>query len=267
MMPWRMSHLRLRARAAAALLALLVAATGCADSDAPTEPSETGPAARTVSGIATARAEQVFHWTFDGDPQGWIGDFADMPPDHADNDYNLAYDPASPLPLLLADDREVPFLSGVNRSDDLFMFLRRRIDGLRPNTIYEVDFRVQFATRALPGLVGVGGAPAESVYVRVGVSQDEPAPVLDPVDNHFRVPGKANQARDGDLDVVIGNVGKPTNTTPLVYEFKTLDNRDKPITFTTDRSGSAWVFVGTDSGFESLTEIYYSRIRVIFSRL
>jgi hypothetical protein len=36
------------------------------------------------------------------------------------------------------------------------------------------------------------------------------------------------------------------------------------MTFTTDSTGRAWLFVGTDSGFESRSAVYYTRFMALF---
>ena len=221
----------------------------------------------TVSATTAAgRPEKRFTFTFDDGPQGWVGDFADLPANFAADDFNLVFDPARPLPAELNDRRAVPFLSGVNRSDDLFMYLRRHFEGLKPNTAYAVHVGLQLATAVPAGLVGVGGAPGESVFVRVGVALEEPVPVVRGDDIRL-VLEKGNQSQDGPFDVVVGNIAKPTSQALSVYEFKRLDNRAKPLSVTTDPSGSVWVFVGTDSGFESLTALYYSRIDITFTQV
>jgi hypothetical protein len=37
-----------------------------------------------------------------------------------------------------------------------------------------------------------------------------------------------------------------------------------PMMFTTDSTGRAWLFVGTDSGFEPRSAVYYTRFRALF---
>ena len=111
----------------------------------------------------------------------------------------------------------------------------------------------------------MGGAPGESVFVKVGASLDEPDTFV-AADNHFRLSvDKGNQGSDGADGISIGNIVKPTNEILPLFAFKTVEHPDKPFFLTTDSSGAAWVFVGTDSGFESLSTIYYSRIRIVFS--
>lgn len=48
-------------------------------------------------------------------------------------------------------------LSGSNRSDDLFMYVKRQLttaDGIEPDTLYRIYFEVEFATDAPAGAVG-----------------------------------------------------------------------------------------------------------------
>ena len=73
---------------------------------------------------------------------------------------------------------------------------------------------------------------------------------------------KGNQSQPGpDMDT-IGHVG--VNDTTSVYTLKVNDNVGKPFSFTTNQDGEAWIVVGTDSGFESTTAIYYTNINVTF---
>ena len=73
---------------------------------------------------------------------------------------------------------------------------------------------------------------------------------------------KGNQTQPGaDMDT-IGHVGVSDTTT--VYTLKTNDNISSPFTFTTDGSGNAWIIVGTDSGFEATTSLYFTQITADF---
>ncbi|MXY74268.1 MAG: hypothetical protein F4Y83_04980 [Acidimicrobiia bacterium] len=59
--------------------------------------------------------------------------------------------------------------------------------------------------------------------------------------------------------VVIGDLAHP-DLVDREYRIKTLDNSSSPVTVEADSAGSAWLIVGTDSGFEGLTRLYYDRI-------
>ena len=97
--------------------------------------------------------------------------FADLPVGHDQSVYELAHE-LDPLPDGL--EGSGIYVQGHNRSNGLFMFLKRRVDGLRPDTVYEVSVSVDLATNVLAGLVGIGGSPGESVFVKAWASTVEP---------------------------------------------------------------------------------------------
>lgn len=68
----------------------------------------------------------------------------------------------------------------------------------------------------------------------------------------------------GEQAVVLGDVAKRSSVFSHRYELKTLDNLAQPFSIKTDESGSVWLLIGTDSGFEGKTILYYNRISVIF---
>ena len=63
------------------------------------------------------------------------------------------------LPAPLNDQGSGLYLESHNQSDDVFMYIVRRLDGLPAGTRYRVRTNVTIATNAPPGCVGVGGAP------------------------------------------------------------------------------------------------------------
>ena len=149
------------------------------------------------------------------------------------------------------------YLQGHNRSGDLY--LKRRVDGLVPMASYEVAVTVELLTNVAAGLVGIGGSPGESVFVKAGASTVEPATVIDGIGHSRMNIDKGNQARGGSQMVVIGDLAHP-DVVNSEFRIKALDNSGSPVTVEADSSGSAWLIVGTDSGFEGLTRLYYDRI-------
>lgn len=190
---------------------------------------------------------------------GWTGDFADYPSGEEEF-YRLEVGFAR-LPPYLASDRFAFVLSGNNHSDDLCMFLRRKVTGLSPDTAYEVRFRVRLASNAPAGVMGIGGAPGESVFVKAGVSLNRPA--ADPATRLLNI-DKGNQAVGGADAMVLGDVAVDTPLAAPRYRFKVLENLGEPFSFRTDASGEAWLFVGTDSGFEGSTRLFVSRFLAEF---
>ena len=197
-----------------------------------------------------------FTFDFETDAQGWTVGFADLPVDHDQSIYELAHE-HGPLPDGL--EGSGVHVQGHNRSDDLFMFLKRQVDGLRPDTAYAVSVSIDLATNVSAGLVGIGGSPGESVFVKAGASAAEPLAVEDS-NRYLRMNiDKGNQARGGESMMVLGNVAHP-QVLEREYRIKTLDNAEQPLMASTDDEGRVWLIVGTDSGFEGLTSLYYDRI-------
>jgi hypothetical protein len=113
--------------------------------------------------------------------------------------------------------------------------------------------------------VGVGGAPGESVYVKAGATKEEPKKVL--TDGMYRMNiDKGNQATAGADMMVIGNIGVAATTTQFTYISRNNNSSTGFIAETND-SGELWLIVGTDSGFEGKTILYYSQIDILFNRL
>ncbi|MDT8324441.1 MAG: hypothetical protein RRA94_10035 [Bacteroidota bacterium] len=193
--------------------------------------------------------------------ENWSPGFADYPAGE-ETFYRLAAAHAR-LPAPLDSTAHALMISGSNHSDDLFMYMKKRITGLLPHTVYRVRFDVEFASNASTTSFGIGGAPGGAVTVKCGASAREPMGVLDEAGYYRMNIDKGNQVQRGaDMDT-IGNVGVTDTTT--VYALTTRSNATHLFTVTTDGTGGAWVIIGTDSGFEGITTLYYNRIVVTFS--
>ncbi|MFB6240231.1 MAG: hypothetical protein ABEJ46_01465 [Gemmatimonadota bacterium] len=158
------------------------------------------------------------------------------------------------------------YLAGTNHSDDLFMYLKRPLDGLAENTTYRVEYRVEIATAAPSDCVGIGGPPGEAVWVKGGAAAVEPE--RQPSEGGLNV-DKGNQSTGGPNAVVLGNIANDTSecTGPGVYTRKVLRSPEsEPLTVESDGSGRLWLFVGTDSGFEGRTGLFYLRVRAEVER-
>ena len=107
--------------------------------------------------------EAEFSFTFPSDAEGWTAGFADLPADFEPSIYELdsGY---RPLPSGLEGNGL--YIQGHNRSDDLFMFFKRRIDGLKADATYAVSASLNLATNVPSNTFGIGGSPGESVYVK-----------------------------------------------------------------------------------------------------
>lgn len=212
----------------------------------------------------------TIHFDFSTSDHGWVGDFTDLPVDFEPDIYELEFTHAARPESLPQGDRagKALMISGHNRSDDLFMFVKKQLtqaDGIKPDTTYWLRFTVEFATDAPAGAMGIGGPPGEAVWVKVGASDVEPVPVAEqdgPHPNWILNVDKGNQNNDGRNALRIGDVAKVHNEEFDVYELKTLDNTMYPLEAVSDAEGNLWVFVGTDSGFEGLTRLFYTAISI-----
>jgi hypothetical protein len=197
--------------------------------------------------------------------QGWEAGFAEYSPEI---EHMMQLEAGTrPLPSELGINANGYYFQGMNQSDDLFMFLKRRLgtdDGVMPGQEYRVVFTIIFASNAPSGAAGIGGSPGESVYLKAGASAVEPEVYLDSADNHYRMnvdKGEGNSS-DGTAASVIGGIanGLSAEENPRYVSLERRHEHDYTVVASQD--GGLWVLVGTDSGFEGLTSIYYQGIAV-----
>jgi hypothetical protein len=207
-------------------------------------------------------------FTFANNSDGFAADFAEYSPGQELGDAGIRFQSEVrrlPPPL---DNRFGLLVAGTNRSDDLFMYIYREVTGLVPGQRYRVQVDVTFATNVPSGCVGVGGAPGESVGIKAGATRVQPAKRIE--GNRIVTDiDKGNQAQSGREMVLIGDFSGGGGTcTAGEYRLKTLTTASPPpppnpappadaLLVTADASGRLWIVIGTDSGFESRTEIYY----------
>jgi hypothetical protein len=223
----------------------------------------------TVAFIVTACSSDKtieLKYEFSDNEEGWSGDFSDLPADHEKDLYSLGFE-YSKLPAKTGVEKNALLIGGSNASDDLFMYIKKKLtkaDGIKPGAKYQIKISVEFATDAPKGAFGIGGPPGEAVFVKLGASSKEPVPVEN--SGYLELSAdKGAQNDEGKNAVLVGNAAK--NSENEGYELKKLDNFDRPITVSADDNGDLWIFVGTDSGFEGRTEIYYSSIEVTLEKV
>jgi len=201
-------------------------------------------------------------FSFYDDAQGWLADFADYPAGE-EVFYELSAGWAH-LPSPLETTKGSFRISGNNHSDDLFMFIKRKVDGLRKNTRYHVTLEIEMASNAPTNAIGIGGAPGEGVTLKVGAVMYYPDKLLGDDDFYSINLDKGNQTSSGEDMFAIGHIGVSDTTT--VYSFIKRNNNAVPIEITTDEEGAFWVVIGTDSGFEGITTLYYNNIKLVVSK-
>lgn len=207
-------------------------------------------------------------YTFDfaSGPQSWEAGFADYP--QGQQAFFELTSSFSPLPAPLGPGRSAWFLSGNNLSDDLFMYIARRVTGLTPRRQYRATFAVEIATDVPAGCGGVGGSPGESVFLKAGASTSEPTPTVDEL-GHVRLTiDKGNQAVGGANAVVLGTIENtiPCSAGRREWQLKSFSSAANVLTVSADATGAVWLIAGTDSGFEATTSIFFTRFSVAFER-
>lgn len=189
--------------------------------------------------------------------EGWTCGFSDYP-QGSEAFYTLQCEQA-PLPAELGAGGGV-LMRGSNHSDDLFMYLFRKVQGLAPSKNYLLTARVDIGTDAPADCGGIGGAPGLSVFVKIGASATMPAPVLDNQGYlRLNLDQGAQSSSGADLKVV-GNLGNTFHCPDYTFQAKALTLSGFSVQSGAD--GSVWVVVGTDSGFEGITTLYYDKITV-----
>jgi len=204
---------------------------------------------------------------FNQDSADWSAGFADYPAGQEDF-FELSAGEET-LPAALNTSHKGFALSGNNHSDDLFMFIASQQSGLEPNTRYALQFKVVFGTNAQKNCVGTGGAPGESVWIKVGASQVQPVAIDDGAGNLLMNIDKGQQETSGSDAITLGNFANniECGSSDTDYHYKTLVSSPGSFTVISDAEGKLWMLLGTDSGFESTTKIYFIRLEAVATKL
>lgn len=245
-------------RLVALLIILTLALTSCGDGTEDTTTTE-----------EQGTSDQVqLRYEFENGSDGWASDVSDY--SEATRPEDILSE-TGVLPPGIEDDSGYFHLAATNRSDDMFLYMARLIGeeaDLLPSTAYTVDFTVAAASNAPSNCAGIGGAPGESVWLKVGASTDQPLPIQENGDTRLSV-DKGNQSQGGEAAAVAGVIanGIPCEEAlesdqpyAMVTWEKTLDD---PVT--TNEEGEMWLFVGIDSGFEGRTSLYYDSVEVVLT--
>jgi hypothetical protein len=195
---------------------------------------------------------QTYISDFSSGYEGWTGDFADYP--ITDSLFcELAFYRAN-LPLPLDTNQHALLISGINYSDDLFMFIKRKISGLLLNTTYQLMISVDLASKYPTHSAGAGGSPGEGVILKVGASVIEPQKIVQT--GYFRMNiDKGDQTGTGAEMDTVGNIG--VNDTTSVFTIINRNNSAHLFTITADSNGELWICIGTDSLFVNRNETKY----------
>jgi hypothetical protein len=212
--------------------------------------------------VVQANGVIIASWNFNHSSHGWLAGYSDYTTGMIGLDREAEI---GPLPPELNKPGERGFaLQGNNRSDDLFMFLWKQVGpeiGIQANRNYWTHIHVQFASNAQSGCFGAGGAPGDSVYLKGGVTAREP--VITPIGNYVGLNlDKGQQSAGGQELHLMGTIanGQPCGPPQGYRMIARVLYQPAPVRST--EHGALWITVGTDSGYEGLTRLFYYTIGI-----
>ena len=199
-------------------------------------------------------------YSFDEDKEGFEAIYADY-----EADAILQYEMIDGFERLPLTDKEAHglYIGAKNCSADLFMGYVKEIDGLDANGMYRVNVQFTVMSNVDKDLVGIGGSPGTSVYVKAGFSTAKPE-VEKMEDGYMRfVTIDAGNLNVDGIDVyVVGNLEKEEIVEGFVEkEF------DLEMEVSSNRAGAMYLLIGTDSGFEGFSEYYISNVIVKLQKM
>ena len=97
--------------------------------------------------------------------EDWVGGFAEYSTETNDTTLEMSFSRAR-LPAVLDSTKYGLRMQGNNRSDDMFMFLKKKVTGLTPGREYRVTFDIDLGTSYTASGFGAGGSVANSVYIK-----------------------------------------------------------------------------------------------------
>ena len=189
--------------------------------------------------------------------EGFVPIFADYPAeDNSDEFYELDYG-WNDIPIDSAG--KGLFISGNNHSDDLFMGYYKELDGFTPSKTYIADISFRLATNADGGMIGIGGSPGSSVYVKCGITAQKPAAEKAELNDYRLNIDKGNQGTEGKDMKIAGTIEKHETLFPEKYEYNDYNISAEA---TAGQDGNIYLIIGTDSGFEGVTSYYIDSIEI-----
>lgn len=200
------------------------------------------------------------NYDFKDGNQGWVFDAADLPENEKEGTF---YEIEMKRDKIPNTNEQGLYIKGNNHSDDLFLYIFKQIGNLNPGERYKADISFDLYTNVPAGMGGVGGSPGEGVTVKAGFTNKVPETYVD--DNaHVRVNfDKSNQTQSGSEVKAVGDLAKDDGSYDMSWAKKRFN-----LSMYTNASdeGQLWAIIGTDSGYESLSEYYITNIYIKLNR-
>ena len=205
----------------------------------------------------------TYSYDFEEDEEGFEAIFSDY---HDDGNNYESYEMKSDytsIPVTGVSSKGL-YIKSMNRSDDIFMGYVKEITGLLKDQSYTFDISFQLATNVDAGGFGIGGSPGTAVYIKAGMVTEKPEMEKDEIGVYrFTNLDTGSQASGGKDLLQIGNVEKPEENWVEGFMFKSFSTT---VTAKTNSEGSIYLMIGSDSGFEGLTEYYIDDVSIVINQ-
>ena len=198
---------------------------------------------------------------FNGNADGWTAVYVAYP--EKDSLFYELEAGIRALPSPLDTTKKGFMLSGNNHSDALQMFLTKKLSGLAPNTNYSVETEVELASMYPDGSVGIGGSPGNAVHLvakfaEKGYTFEQGAVEVDNIELVLNKEGSV-------LEMDLGDISIPSEE--YIYQLITRKKASGSQVVKSDQEGKLWAVIGTWSGFEGITTLYYTRIKITLTKM
>ncbi|MEX1241302.1 MAG: hypothetical protein WEB30_16390 [Cyclobacteriaceae bacterium] len=196
-------------------------------------------------------------YDFNDSDHGWKPGFADYPAGPDSALFELKYGYTEQVGILT---KRSVMLQGKNLNRDLFMYLKKKVDGLEPNKEYTVTFSVELASNCSSFTTDAQG----SVYLKVGAVNTEPFSLVESGNYVINI-DKGNEGTVGRDVILLGDIISGDKNSGLVLLTRNNTMANSRYVARTNANGELWLIIGTDSNLEGITTLFYTRVNIVFS--
>lgn len=198
-----------------------------------------------------------------GAVDGWKAVFAEYP--EGEEEFYELESGQKNLPEPLDKTKKAFMLSGNNHSDALQMWLVKQLSGLAASAKYTIETEVELASKYPDGSVGIGGSPGNAVHLVSHFSTGGYTLEKKQGSNIQLILSKTEEISDVVASIDLGDIS--INSSEYIYQLITRKKSSSPEYVRTDSQGKLWAIVGTWSGFEGISTLYYTRIKITLTRV
>lgn len=193
-------------------------------------------------------ADLVSVFDFEAASQDWIGGISDYPVASLDT-YNYVESGAQLMYNSVLRSNGLS-IGAENPHGELFYFFQRKIDGLKPNAFYKIDFEFLIMSQLNSG---VAKNASEDIFLKIGAVNYEPelTKIQWKNDEEYMILNVEKGLENKDSGNELTNVGSIMRFTSDDPETISGNTFDVPIFVRTDQSGSIWLIIGVDSGIKN----------------